>query len=281
MENAAANESYEAARNMVDAFASIGAAWFDITLTTCMGEKDGYQRAVSYEETCQRLPELLDVAERQQLNVILRPLSPPVLLQLDDLDFQALERVRPVSFLSLETSLGNYQAWIALLANVDEDFSRRLKKGVGADLTASGAARIAGSLNFKTKYAPDFPRVAISHITPDLLVSARQLDDLDVVAAPEMTVPTLPRISHPNTVVKKWPSYELCLAGAPLNHEGTAPDKSRADFTFCMIAIDWGWSLEETAVRLLEESAKAMENGDRYAIRTAKRAAEAVARRRL
>ena len=30
-----------------------------------------------------------------------------------------------------------------------------------ADLTASGATKIAGSLNFKDKYAPDFPRVKI------------------------------------------------------------------------------------------------------------------------
>ena len=43
----------------------------------------------------------------------------------------------------------------------DKDFARRLRKGTGADPTASGATRVAGSLNFKDKYAPDFPRVAI------------------------------------------------------------------------------------------------------------------------
>ena len=48
----------------------------------------------------------------------------------------------------------------------DADFARRLRKGAGADPTASGATRIAGSQNFKEKYSPDFPYVRIVHITP-------------------------------------------------------------------------------------------------------------------
>ena len=42
------------------------------------------------------------------------------------------------------------------------------------------------------------------------------------------------------------------------------PEISRADFTWCMTAIDWSWSVDDTANRLLEESAKA-QNGERYA----------------
>jgi hypothetical protein len=40
-----------------------------------------------------------------------------------------------------------------------------------------------------------------------------------------------------------------------------------------MMAIDWGWSVEETATRLLEESAKARENGEAYALNTQNAAA--------
>ena len=43
--------------------------------------------------------------------------------------------------------------------------------------------------------------------------------------------------------------------------EETGPDISRADFVWCMTAITWGWSTDETAERLMEESAKAQENG--------------------
>ncbi|MGH7171544.1 MAG: hypothetical protein ACRELG_14810 [Gemmataceae bacterium] len=54
---------------------------------------------------------------------------------------------------------------------------------------------------------------------------------------------------------------------------------SRADFTFCLLAIDWGWTIQETAARLLQESGKAQENGEAYALRTARNAAAAIERR--
>ena len=47
-----------------------------------------------------------------------------------------------------------------------------------------------------------------------------------------------------------------------------------------MTAIDWGWSVAETAARLMEESSKAQENGEAYATRTAQNAAAAVERGR-
>jgi hypothetical protein len=46
-----------------------------------------------------------------------------------------------------------------------------------------------------------------------------------------------------------------------------------------MTAIDWGWPVEATAERLLQESTKAKENGEAYALKTARNAAAAVARR--
>lgn len=46
-----------------------------------------------------------------------------------------------------------------------------------------------------------------------------------------------------------------------------------------MTAIDWGWSVDETAERLIEESAKARAQGKAYAELTARKAAAAVERR--
>jgi hypothetical protein len=54
----------------------------------------------------------------------------------------------------------------------------------------------------------------------------------------------------------------------------------RADFVWCMTAITWGWTVDETKARLMEESTKAQENGERYADLTARNAALAVERRR-
>ena len=66
----------------------------------------------------------------------------------------------PPVFLQLETSPGNFQAWLAIAGRVEKDFGTRLKRGTGADVNASGATRIAGSMNFKEKYHADFPRVS-------------------------------------------------------------------------------------------------------------------------
>ena len=45
-----------------------------------------------------------------------------------------------------------------------------------------------------------------------------------------------------------------------------------------MMALEWGFSIDETAGKLMEVSAKAKENGERYALRTAQNAAAAVER---
>ena len=95
---------------------------------------------------------------------------------------------------------------------------------------------------------------------------------------PRQPQPAAHRVSAGRPTRKKWPSYKFCLDNAPLAHGEDKPDTSRADFTWCRTAIEWGWSVEATATRLLELSAKAKENGERYATLTATRAAESVER---
>jgi hypothetical protein len=113
------------------------------------------------------LPAILDSATRQQRNVIVRPYALGVsFIQLDDLRADMLTHLAPAVFLILKTSPGNFQAWVVIPGAEDKDFARRLRKGTKADATASGATRAAGSKNFKDKYAPDFPRVAIEQAPP-------------------------------------------------------------------------------------------------------------------
>jgi hypothetical protein len=272
--------SVETARNMLEAFASVGAETFDVTVTSLQGDKIQFRKGTSFESLIRVLPSQIDQACAGKQNLIVRPHGPAVLIQLDDLDENALRRVRPAAFLSLCTSPGNYQAWVAIREPVDKDFARRLRKGAGADDTASGATQVAGSLNFKEKYAPAFPRVEIAHAARGVFVTQEQLQQMGVVSAPEVPSPSLLRVSPARLTNRKWPSYQRCLEGAPPNRDKTGPDVSRADFTWCMTAITWGWTVEETADRLMEFSQKARENGDVYAYRTAQNAASAVARRK-
>jgi len=265
---------------MLAVFASVGVKHFDITWTNVAGGKVAFRSNRTTDELHGALPRLLDDAARQHRNFIIRPRSGgPALIQLDDIDAAAEARLRPVSFLTLRTSPGNYQAWVAV-AEADADFARRLRRGAGADPSASGATRVSGSWNFKEKYAPAFPRVETVHADPGLVVTRAELEALGVVAPVENIEP----VSPPGRASRRhgrrgWPSYQRCVQGAPQARDGNRPDISRADFTFCLLAIDWGFSAEETAARLMEESSKAKENGEDYARITAENAAAALARR--
>jgi hypothetical protein len=280
MNDASSRIDKKAARDMLESFASVGAKTFDLTFTTLQGRKTRFQKQQTLEHLLRAMPAQLDTAISLQTNVIVRPHGPAVFIQLDDLSREAMERVRPAAFLGLQTSPGNYQAWVAISEAGDKDFARRLRKGTGADDSASGATRVGGSINFKEKYAPNFPRVEIAFSVPGLIATKEQLEARGLVAAPELPPPALHRVSPAVSGNRKWPSYRRCLEGAPPNHGNTGPDISRADFTWCMTALSRGWGTEETADKLMEMSAKARENGEIYAQRTAQNAASAAERRR-
>jgi hypothetical protein len=72
---------------------------------------------------------------------------------------------------------------------------------------------------------------------------------------------------------------QRCVEHAPPNHGKTGPDISRADFAWCMTALDWRWNIEETAAQLMELSSKTRENGERHGSLTAQNAAAAVERK--
>lgn len=268
-------EAITQALRMIDVFESVGADRFDFTQTDLDGKKTHYRAGQGSHALRQAMPRLLEEAARHQHNLILRPHAQGVqLVQLDDLNATALARVASASFLTLETSPGNYQAWLAIPGGTPE-LARTLRKESGADQSASGATRLAGSRNFKRKYAPHFPTVAIVEARPGHTLAKDTLAQRSGPA--EATSPAAKPAKTRRG--RAWPSYERCLQYAPPNQAGTAPDVSRADFTWCLIAIDWGWSIEDTAAKLLEKSEKAKENGERYALLTAQNAAAAAARR--
>jgi RepB DNA-primase from phage plasmid len=269
----------EPAWQMLETFASLGVHAFDLTQTDLDGRLRSFSPALKWEPLCRWMPNLMQSAIHRQRNVIVRPRGAnAALIQLDDLGAAVLERVRNAAFLTLTTSCQNHQAWVAV-RDGDWNFARLLRQGCGADASASGATRLAGSLNFKRQYAPDFPTVSIRQATPERVVTRVQLEALGLVAAPppDWGVPVVRK--NPRRPAQQWPSYERCLQNAPPAHHSDRPDVSRADFTFCLLAIDWGWSLADTCLRLLEKSRKARENGQAYARLTVQRAAEAIDRR--
>jgi RepB DNA-primase from phage plasmid len=212
-------------------------------------------------------------------------------IQLDELTEAKLDRVCPVAFLAVRTSPGNHQAWIAVPSFASDqdrkDFSRRVKKQVTADSSATGSVRLAGTSNFEAKYTGNFPKVAIIDAAPGRMTTPEALESLNLVA-PADPAPTVVRFQSPGNqsrlgAERSWPDYELCVKGAPIAKEGGL-DRSMADFFWCMMAAQRGHSIEDTASRLLEVSAKAQESArlhdEGYALVTAQNAAAAAERGR-
>ena len=271
-----------AAQRMLQTFACVGARVFDVTITDRQALKVQFKGGLPLDRLIRSMPGELESAAASEQNVIVRPRGFGVFIQLDDLQAEAIERVSPVSFLGLKTSPGNYQAWVAMNES-NVHVLQQLRSMTNADLCASGATRIAGSLNFKVKYAPDYPLVEIVNGFQERIASKETLASIGIHA--DAPFKKAPRPVFPHRTPggpRRWPSYRICLECAPPAHgDPHRPDVSRADFTWCMIAIDWGWSIKETAGQLLLISPKARENGPAYAMLTAGRAAAAVDRNRL
>lgn len=271
-------QSLEEARRMLDSFASVGTTHFDVTFLDIEGKKRGFRAHQTTRQLKNSLPLLFPGLTQRQNSLVVRPYSETAtLIQLDDLKTETLAPLRDVSLLTLQTSPGNYQAWVAV-AGLDDpkDFARRLRKGAHADLTASGATRVAGTVNYKSKYQPSFPTVTITRENPGRIVTSHQLDALGLVV-PEPAAPAAPlRVSSFRS--RNWPDYRRCLENVPPNHSNTAPDISRADFFWSMMAAQRGWSIDAIAGRLMELSSKAQENGEQYAWLTAENATAAAFR---
>jgi hypothetical protein len=292
-------QKIDEALRMLDTFASVGATHFDLTHIDIDGEKRGFRPTQSLSQLKNSMPKLFPGAAERRNNIIIRPISDKVhFVQLDDLDTAGLKRVGEAAFLTLETSPGNHQAWVAVsdITTQEEakDFARRLRKGAGADHSASGATRVAGTTNYKRKYEPDFPTVRIDSATPGRIVAKEQLEAIGLVASPEPEVTpaaftTRAAQSKSGSLrpraTKVWPDYARSLAGAPPGLQGDGPDRSMADFSWCMTAIDWGWTVEDTAAKLVDVSTKAAERvrlkDTGYPTITAQNAAAAVERNDL
>jgi hypothetical protein len=275
---------------MLSAFASVGATAFDVTLLGLDGEQRGFESNRSLEELRRSMARRLEAATAAQCSLVIRPRSATAaLIQLDDFDAAQAARLAPYAFLTLATSPGNFQVWLAVAdAPAEKEaakrFRTRVRRGVGPDQSATGAARIAGSLNFKTKYAPDFPVIALGQVAAGRTITTAALDQAGLIAAETPKPPaSVPSAKAQSLCRRAWPDYQRVLSGAPRKRDGT-PDRSVADWMWCKWAAERGWSIEETAAKLAEVSAKAEERvrvkeDKGYPLLTARKAAAAVVQR--
>ena len=122
---------------------------------------------------------------------------------------------------------------------------------------------LAGTTNYKRKYEPDFPNVKIIDASPGRVATPAAVESCGILVPPEPTPAVIPLRSHWRQSVaegkRTWPDYQRCLTGAPPKREGSGPDRSMADFVWCARAAQRGWSVVETAEKLMEVSARAQD----------------------
>jgi hypothetical protein len=182
-----------AALRMLDTFTSVGARSFVVTKTD-VNQQLLWGKTYQTGDLHRLMPAMVRTAAIRKLcqtpegktvtageNLIIRPTGLGVaFVQLDDLNSEQLDRVRPAVFIIHATSPGNHQAWIAVSGIPEgkeafKEFTRRVRKAVGGnDKSASHATRVAGTENFKTKYAPEFPTVSIVETHPGRVMTPEQ-----------------------------------------------------------------------------------------------------------
>jgi len=219
-----------AALRMLDTFTSVGARSFVVTKTD-INQQLIWGKTYQAGDLRRFLPAMVRTAAMRKPchtsdavtllageNLIIRPTSPDVaFIQLDDLSAEQLDRVRPAVFILHATSPGNHQAWIAVSGIPEgkeafKEFTRRVRRAVGGnDKSASHATRVAGTENFKVKYAPAFPTVSIVETHPGRVMTPAQLEALGLLASPEPVKETalkfIRRAEGSSSKDRQWPSY--------------------------------------------------------------------------
>ena len=265
---------------MLSAFASVGATHFDVTLKDERSGETSFDKGRTLNGLTLSLASLLYRAERDGQDIIVRPISKTPLIQLDDLTAESVQRVKEFSFAIIETSRGNFQAWLAV-TDAEEMTARQLKEATGADVNASGAVRLCGTTNHKKEYAPDFPAVRLIESRPGRTTTAAELQADGLLIEAPTTTTTPPRApSLPRFQSQTFPDYGRCLNDAPERNRGEGKDISRADWQFSLIAADRGFTADQIAAELMNASEKAKQDGIKYAERTARRAVESVLKKK-
>lgn len=254
------------AENMLTAFESAGVERYDRSLVNERREGEEFRPNLTARGLRRSLPETLRRCERERLNFIIRPRSRRDyrLIQLDDLNQTKAAKVRDYGFMVIETSPANYQVWLAV-EDGDSETARRLKRGIGADMGASGAVKLAGSLNFKLQYAPNYPRVRLVWTDSETPIVRLEVLEESGLLAPKASIAEIPPAVLGGPPPNAWPDYRRCLQNAPLSRDGEHVDCSRADYTWAKIALQrfrWVQRPEAVIPKLYALSAKAQEKGE-------------------
>jgi hypothetical protein len=209
------------------------------------------------------LSELLTLAQMEGRSLIIdMKANGKRIIQVDEASRNVLELLEPFSFMQVETSAGNYQAWLALPEQTPRELCGAVTsrlfarlKTMGANRGASGGLRWPGSINEKpgrNGFRVRLERAALGRIaSPEALETAGLLAPLP--EAPEQPQPARQVQSNTSRV---FPDYRRCLSSK-------GGDRSRADASFLKIALLRGFTSAEAAAELARVSDRVQQDQKR------------------
>jgi hypothetical protein len=247
----------------IEAFESVGATTFDVTMTVEMAspKRESFDKGLSANDLRGKLDDFLERTKNRVRSFIVRPRGASI-IQVDDLTASKVESLKPFAFLVAETSKANFQAWLALPDGIDDDTVKqtrsRLLLTVNADKGASGAMRWPGSINRKA--SRNAFRIRLVNVEKGLTVTARELEGAGLLAPKPQEMRLTAPVSPVNSR-REFPSYEKCLASKNGNH-------SDADASFLWIAKDRGFTLDEAWAELERVAPRAKLKRADYRVKT-------------
>jgi GT2 family glycosyltransferase len=139
---------------MAALFLSVERQRFDLVLEGTGGRAVEAASGVTTLDLFDRLSEMLERADHDELDLRIRPLAtldhPVAVLRLDDLEEERMERMRRFAFLVLETRAGTYQCWLAI--GRGDRGSAALWRRLGVSATgAADPVPMPGSRRSKTR----------------------------------------------------------------------------------------------------------------------------------
>ncbi len=270
----------------VEAFQSVGATRFKVVFlnvkpvsgqSDCVGseEADAANLLAKVESYVKR-------SEQQSESVCLRP-QDGALIQIDDCDASTLALLQPFAFAVIETSPGNFQPWIALHPDTDEEtrktirerLLRRLKE-TGANGGAFNSVRLPGALNAKEKYKAsmgEYPRVKLVRVMRGRFVTQIELEHAGLLAAVEVKpIVKPPQRYTSSNLPDRFPDFNEYLGKKWIESENR-PDRSSAEIAWSCAALRKGFSEHAVADELRRVSLKVQGRRDNYVEKTVAAAA--------
>jgi hypothetical protein len=272
----------------VEAFQSVGTTRFKVVVLDAK-PLNGQARCVASEDVdvaalLTNVAGYIKRSETQSESVCLRS-KDGALIQVDDCPPETHALLQPFSFLTVETSPGSFQAWLALSPETDEEERKSVRdrllrtlKATGANGGAFNSVRLPGALNAKEKYKAtlgEYPRVRLVSVAYGRIVTPLELERAGLLA-PAEEKPTVKAAPSPrytsSSLPDHFPDFNEYLSRKWLSNENR-PDRSSAEMAWCCAALGKGFPPHMVEDELRRVSLKAKGRRDGYIEKTVDSAA--------